>query len=232
MDGTRFWSIVVGAFIVLAVIVDAIFGIAPNLRLADQARTDQVAVDAANAGYRDQLLAFQDEQDGITELQRTLKQLQQAVPTDAGLPDFVAQLGTIADANGVLLTAVAISDAEAYVPSAAVADAVPETAVPDATASDVTTPDAAATTTDAAADAAGSAQAAASDRLDAENLATMVVTLTLAGGYENLLDFVDGLQNGERLVSITNFNSTGGSSVAGGGTGSVSFIIYVLHGEE
>ncbi|MDJ0376000.1 hypothetical protein [Cryobacterium sp. PH31-L1] len=218
MERTRFWSIVAGALIALVVIMDGIFGISPNLRAADRAQSDTVAVDDTNAAHSAQLVDLHTQLDGIAGLERTLAELQRAVPTGAGLPEFIAQLGTLAETNSVVLTAISVGEVQAYAP------VVAEAVVPGTDAAP-TGASAAAT----AAAAAGTAPAVASARLTSANFATLVVTVSLSGSPDGLLDFVGGLQQGERLASVTNFSSTTDPNAPTASTGTVSVLLYVLH---
>lgn len=219
MERTRFWSIVAGALIALVVIMDGIFGVAPNLRATQRALSDAVAVDATNEAHSAELVDLQTQIDGIAGLERSLAALQRAVPADAGLPAFIAQLGTLADANAVEVSAISVGDVEAYAP--VVADAAAPGAVAGTTADAATAAD--------AADAAQPAPVAASARLTATNFATLVVTVSLAGNSDGLVAFVGGLQQGARLVSVTNFSWVADPNVPGGTTGTVSVILYALH---
>ncbi|RNE59223.1 hypothetical protein EEJ31_10675 [Cryobacterium tepidiphilum] len=69
-----------------------------------------------------------------------------------------------------------------------------------------------------------------------DNFVAIPVSVTVHGDYGHVLDFIEGLQTGTRLVLVTGFNTTGepsagsrgGESTGGVVTASISAYVYVL----
>ncbi|TFD52043.1 hypothetical protein E3T55_07080 [Cryobacterium frigoriphilum] len=230
MDRNRIWMF--GAALVMGVtlVLGWLLGISPKLTEVSAARAERVAVEAQNEVYELQLDALQNDFEDIDGVQRELAELRTSVPTGAQLPDFVAEVSALAAENGLSLSAMTVSDAEPYEPLvvvAPVAEAVPAT-------------DAAASVPVAAAppEVPTAVPPVTSDLVTAANFVSVPVTITLVGEYDRVLDFLDGLRLGERLVSVSAVSTTaveGGttdSPAAAGVTAAISALIFVLRDPE
>ncbi|MFC5928089.1 hypothetical protein D6T64_10300 [Cryobacterium melibiosiphilum] len=238
MDRNRIWMFGAALVVGVTLVVGWLLGISPQLNDVRTARAERIAVEAQNAVYELQLEALKNDFEDIDGVQDELSELRTSVPTDAQLPDFVAEVSALAAANGLSLSAMNVSDAEAYEPLAVV-EAVPAEA---AASADGAAPDAAASAPDA--DAVPVAPAApvvaaevppvTSPLVTAANFVSVPVTITLVGDYDRVLDFLDGLRTGERLVSVSAVSTdaveggTPEAPVAAGVTASISALIFVL----
>ena len=211
MTRNRLFGAVLILIIGASVVLGGMLGVGPKLDEIRAANTQRTAVLAQNAQQEADLIALKRDFAGIAELRAYLATLQGAVPVDAGIPDFLDEVGVIARQNGVTLNSLDISDAVAYLP-----EAVPAT-------------DSATTTeppTAPAADAAG-VVAEASSSLTPENYLAVTVSMTIAGPHSNLFDFVAGLQHGQRSIAISTLQTDTGDGAAEN-TMSVVGTIYVL----
>ena len=207
MNVNRLW--VIGAVLLMTVtaLMGWSLGIAPKLGESRDAMAERALVETQNASYELQLAALKEQFEGIDGLRVDLADLRQAVPQGANIPQFVGQLDSIAVQNAVALTSITVSDAQTYVAPVATAPA-PVSASEDAAATDAT----ADATTDAT----------------AENLIAVPVSLSVEGGYQNVLDFINGLQQGDRLVTVSAFSTGSAADASGTVTGTVTALIYVL----
>ena len=216
MTMTKWW--LVGAILVIVLVVSAGFtlGISPKLEELSASRAARTAALAQNEVYELQLAALQREFDGLETVQDELAVLREAIPEGAALPAFVGQLDAIASRTSVTLTEFSSADALPYAP------AVPDTAVPD-TAVPGATPNA------PVPQAADAAAAASSALVTTDNFVAVPVTISVTGSLDAVLQFLDGLHNGQRLMTVTSFSSgTPSADAPDQVTGQIAGIVYVL----
>ena len=211
----------------VVVVLGWMLGISPKLSEARAARTDLVAAEAQNTVFEAQLATLKEQYKSIDSLRSELADLRQAVPNGPDMPDFVGHLDDIAEANGVTLASITVSDAQPYVPMVA-APAAEAQPAPGAPADDTATAapvDAAATA--ATAEAAAVPAPVVNPLVTAENFVAVPISLSIEGTYDDVVKFVQGLQQGQRLVMVTAFNT---SAVADSGKviGSITAFVYVL----
>lgn len=213
MNVNRLW--VLGAVLLMSVVglIGWSLGISPKLGESRDATAERVAVEAQNTSYELQLATLKQQFESIDGLRIDLADLRQAVPQGANMPQFVGQLDSIALQNAVTLTTITVSDAQSYAP--AVAATAPPTAAP------------AAPPAEAAADASAPGPAA-DNAAPAGNFIAVPISLAVKGGYQNVLDFISGLQQGQRLVTVSAFTTTANADAPGTVTGTITALIYVL----
>ena len=240
MDRNRLWVLGAAVLIAATAVLGWLLGISPHLIEASTAKAAQATVETQNATYEAQVAALETQYEGIGKLKDDLAELQLAVPGAANLPAFLAQLDSIGQQHQVTLAGITVSDAQLYVP--VVATVPVDVAAP----TDGSTPAPAAEVA-----ATGVAPAATeptlSPLISPANFVSVPITLTVDGDYVHILDFIEGLQKGKRLVMVTTFNTVakdpgaGASTAAatedstapaipasGGVTANISALIYVL----
>ncbi|TFD55443.1 hypothetical protein E3T55_01145 [Cryobacterium frigoriphilum] len=74
------------------------------------------------------------------------------------------------------------------------------------------------------------ASATSAAPLPAGTLLGIPVSLNVSGSYDAVLAFLNGLQGGERMLSVTSFNTAQAGETGGSVTGTISAIVYVLTG--
>ncbi|TFD35501.1 hypothetical protein E3T34_02865 [Cryobacterium sp. TMT1-62] len=229
MDKNRLW--VLGAILVMGitVVIGWSLGISPKLNEVSATKAERASVEEQNAGFELQLSVLKEQFESIGDLKEDLAQLRRAVPQGADIPVLVGQLDEIAALNGVTLTAITVSDAQPYAPVVA---PVPVDAAPiEGAASAGTEP---APTVEAAPVAPATPAAAApvvNDLITAANFVAVPITLAVDGGYDEVLNFIEGVQKGERLVMVTTF-TTSTPAESGNVTATISAFVYVLLNAE
>ena len=221
MNVNRLW--VLGAVLLMSVValMGWSLGISPKLGEARDATAERVAVEAQNTSYELQLATLKQQFESIDDLRVDLADLRESVPQGANIPQFVGQLDSIALQNTVKLTTITVSDAQSYA-AALATTAAPEAAPPAAGAAAAAVPAAGAT---AAADAAVPVAPVVTP---ADNLIAIPISLSVEGGYQNVLDFISGLQQGERLVTVSAFGTTASADAPSMVTGTITALVYVL----
>lgn len=235
MATRRVWAAGCALVMIAAVAFGWLLGAAPLLQTAKAADEAREAAEAQNSSYNLELETLKVEFEGIGELENQLADLHDEIPAQADLPGYLGQLTSAAGRHSVTLTAITVADAAAYAPTVAEVPAA-ETPVAETEATDA---DAAAAVAEVPV-VEGAGVPVISPLVTAENLITIPVSLTVGGGYGNVLDFVESLQKGTRLTAVTAFSTaiddaeTGSEDPEGEPartdtvTGTISLLIYVL----
>lgn len=217
MNRDRLWGLTWIVAVAAVVLLGTLLGIVPKVEEASAASRELTTVEAQNLEHEVALATLKDEFAHLDDLRDDLEELQLGIPLAADIPAFVAQLDTIATTYQVTLDQISISDGTGFVPIEPVV-----VAEEDADA-------AAAAATDApAADAANSTAALTMGaRLSPENYISVPISIEASGTSATVLDFLSGLQYGDRIVAISSF-STDSAEAADTVTVSISAEIYVL----
>lgn len=175
--------------------------------VAARAETDRVDLENAAKDTRNALLA--QEFSTMGALQDELAGLQSAIPIGSDAPTLLRQLNTIADAHGVTLDSISISEPlAAEVPVAAAEVVDPAVA------------------------------AAADSAAPATGVLSIPVALSVSGGSDAILGFIGGLQTSDRIISVTAFSTSTGAATgettdaaagdAASVTATISAVVYGL----
>jgi Tfp pilus assembly protein PilO len=209
MDRNRLW--VLGAVLLIAATAALgwVLGISPKLDEMRAAESARATVETQNVDYAAQVATLKKQFASIGDLKGDLAALQLAVPSAADIPAFVTQLDAISQQHQVTFTDIAVNDAQPYVPVvvAAVPAAVAPAAVP--AAGSTPAPTVAAPVVPTAAEAAAALAPTPSPLITAANFVSVPISLTVDGSYGHVLDFLEALQKGTRLVMVTTFSTTG-----------------------
>ena len=205
MDRNRLF--VIGAVLTMAVVIffGWAVGVQPQLAASVAAAEETKAVRASNAAQTDVLSVLKKDYANIGTLKAQRDQLRKAVPAGTDMSAFIDELHTVVVSHGVALGNFAVTEGQEYVaPTAAGTD----TAAPAGKAAPVP--------------GAGAAP---------DGLVLMPIQLSVTGQYGKVLDFVQGLQTGTRLVLVTTLTTAPSSTDAGAGGDVVAQIggfAYVL----
>jgi Tfp pilus assembly protein PilO len=214
MNKNRMW--VIGATLAMVVILTGgwVLGIAPQLATAANANRDRLSVVAANTRNQMVLSKLKRDYEHIDALINQFLTLQNAVPPAANISSFVTELNTLAGAHKVTLNSITVSDARPYSP-------ITQTA-PTKTSS------------------AGSPQT--NSKITSDNFVTIPVQISVTGDYGNVLNFVDDVQSGQRLILVSTLSTSGSTdskatkTASSGGSqkvdSSIGGYIYVLLNNE
>lgn len=205
MNKNRLW--IIGSVLVMVVVLvgGVLLGVQPQLAAAAAANEQRATVEASNAGQAAVLEQLKKDFEGIDTLKAELAPLSASVPSGTRMPAFVKQLDALAGSTSVTLDGFTVSDAAPYTPVAAPAAVADPAADADPGADPAAAP--AATPAEGQTLVAG-LPPVTSDQITTENFASLSVTVTVTGSYANALDFVNGLQNGERLFLVTGLTTT------------------------
>jgi Tfp pilus assembly protein PilO len=238
MSARRIWAI--GCVLVMAVSIALgwVLGASPLLSAAKAADETREAAEAQNALYSQELAILKEQFEGIDDLEEQLGDLRAELPAGATLPDYINQLSTEAQQHSVTLTTITTSDAVAYASTAAEVPVEEAADAETSTADDAVMP---ATEPTAAPPAAGAGMPVTSSLVTADNFIAIPISLGFTGGYDSVLAFVEGLQTGTRLTSVTAFSTSKDGDAAPSGddeaeaptatdtvTGTMSLYIWVL----
>lgn len=209
MNDKRVWTIGAALLAVVLLAGGYFLGVSPQLSAASAADAERSAVEAQNDALAAELEVLKSDYESIDAFKADLAALREAVPDNAELSAFVAELDALAAESGVQLTGVTIAEAKPYSgpmnAAALVQPPGPVNAAAEAVAKAAETGDPADATAAAALEEALLRTITApveSPNVTTQNFVAIPVVLTMAGEYPKLLDFVAGLQNGSRLTLV------------------------------
>ncbi|MCU1545963.1 MAG: hypothetical protein JWP30_1063 [Homoserinimonas sp.] len=118
MNSNKIWTFGSIVAIVTLILGTWFLSVSPRLAEMSTAHDSRLSADAQNAELENALAALEDQYDEMATLESQLADVRIAVPDDAALPALIDQLNQRANANGVVITSMTVSDAEPYVPAA------------------------------------------------------------------------------------------------------------------
>ncbi|WP_394770572.1 hypothetical protein [Lacisediminihabitans sp.] len=227
MDRNRLWIIGTVAVMLVVVVAGWFLGIQPQLNAASAASENLTTVKSQNAASERQLVALKSDFKGMGELTDKVTSLRKSVPSSAQLSTFVTEIDSLSSQYGVAVKTIAVSDAKAYTPPVAAAVAP----APGATPSPTPSPSASAAPVVVAPVAPAAPALVTNPKITAANFIAIPIDVAISGPYSNVLNFVKGLQNGQRLFLVTNLTTAPPSTKtdqAGAVEATVKGLVYVL----
>lgn len=200
MTNNRIFNLLIGLGIAVVLLLGWFLGVSPILDQVSAANLQTQGLESANTASAGRLATLKKQFAKITTLQNDLLKLQESIPIDADIPDFLAEINSLSAANGVSLTSLAVNDALAYVAPGAVVQTAPDNSVGDS------------------ANGASGATLAAPTPAPKGGLVAIPVKVTVTGPYAQVMAFVGALQKGTRLLFVGNLSviaSTTDSSFSG-----------------
>ena len=196
----RLW--VIGAVLLTAAIVAMgwFLGVSPKLGEAAAADQQRSTVVDQNVAHERETAKIKKQYEQLPELKTQLAVLRAAVPAGDDLSTFLGELHQLEQQNQVSLTSFSAGDGQPYVPPAA-------PAATDAKAGTDATTEAA----KSAAETATSTPAvpgSTSPLVTADNFVAIPVTVMVTGSHEQAMNFIQGLQSGNRLFLVTDLTMT------------------------
>ena len=227
MGHNRLWHI--GAALVTSVVVVLgwLLGIQPQLDTMTAAEENRSTVQITNVGHATLLARLKRDSANLGALARTAQKLAESVPSGSAMPAFVDQLDAQAQAAGLTLTGMTVTEAKAYAPvppAAAAPEAAANEAVPP-TGVDVASPVAA---VPAAAALAVTGAVTPAAQITASNFAAFPMQVTVTGTYAQVLDFVASLQSGDRLFLVNGLDTVPAPGLPELVDATISGLVYSL----
>lgn len=231
MDKTRLW--IIGS--VLAMVVVATLGwllaIQPQLDQSAAAAVQTLQVDSANATNQVALNKLKKDSEALPALKSQLAAIGTSVPSAAQSPAFLDELGALAAANSLTVTASQITDAQGFVPPVNPAAQAPAatTAGSGSTATPTPSPSPTASPTPTPVPTAVPGMPpAVSPLVTKDDFTVIPVSITVHGDYANIVAFVSAVQKGQRLFLVNGID-VGPAANGPGFDGKVSGFIYALN---
>lgn len=248
----RLWS-VGAAVLAIGIAAGVWFGaVSPELDRAAVANADREAAEHQNTLHETRLLGLEEDAARMGELLAERDELAEGIPADVRYSAFMRELNTLAERSEVALVGLTTGDPEIYAPPVDEAAPAPvEPAAEDAAASgsasaggvdgaaaaaesDLSTATQETPAPTAPTVAPGEPQFApapyADPRITSDNFAAIPFTVAAAGDTDSLAAFLQRLQMGDRLVSISGVTFGEGSETEPPKV-DISGYLYVLHSE-
>ncbi|MCU1525673.1 MAG: hypothetical protein JWO18_2567 [Microbacteriaceae bacterium] len=217
MNRDRLWLIGIG-ILIFAVLVGGWFvGVSPIVDQASAADSQRANIAATNDSSAARISVLRQQFANIGELQGQLDKLKLSVPETSDTQAFLREIDSLTSQDQVQLTGVTFQNATAYVPpvsppprgSTGTGSTATPSPSPSATASSPTS-------------GTTPARPASTSRL-----ALIPVQLTVTGAYDAVMNFIGGIQMGQRLFLVTSTGITLSPS-DGKFTGVMGGYIYAL----
>jgi Tfp pilus assembly protein PilO len=223
MNRNRIFTIATVIGIVGVLSAGWFLGVSPQLDAAAADETQRLTVVAQNNELQAVVVQLREDEKSLPALKTTLEGLQRSIPRDANTSAFIDDINALATGAGVVISGITVADAQAYVAPESAAPAAPVEPTPAPAAGEPIPP------AEEVAVADPFVPDAVTDPLvTTENFVLVPVTIESKGAYDQILNFVNGLQSGPRLFLVTTFQSAPNVDGSGGFTGTTSGYIYVL----
>jgi Tfp pilus assembly protein PilO len=222
MNIDRLWMIGMIAGMAVVAFLGWSLGVSPVLAQAATASSQTASITATNASSESQIAVLKNEFAKIGAQNAKLATLRQSIPATADLSVFLQEVNNLCDANGVTLQTVIVNDAVVF--QSATSDAAAASAD-----SSTSTPTSTPTPTDSPS-AAPAAAPPAAPTVSPTALITVPVKLTFTGSFENVMNFIKGIQTGQRLFFATQIGTSPGAGSGDSTNGSISGDVFALPG--
>lgn len=219
----RLW--VIGSITVIVAILAAgwFLGVQPALAAAAAAEAERETVQAQNDAALVTLAVLAKDRENQASLEKDYKTLLASIPQTAGTSAFIDGLDSLASKAGVQITGFTVGDPLAYtVPLSAAAPAPTDAGATPAPTDDT------ATATGTGAPVAP--PVVTNPLITPDNFVGILIGIDVAGNYDSVLSFLDGLQTGKRLFLVTGIESQRDADAGDANVVSahISGYIYVL----
>jgi Tfp pilus assembly protein PilO len=181
--GTQIWGLITVIVVIGALAAGWFLGVSPQLTAQAQAESQRQAALVQNDGIRATIAKLEKEQDNLPTYEKRSSELELAIPSDLEGAAFIRSLNDLATATGVTIEQISINEVVPY----------------------------------SAPGKSGQASEFAPDpvtdsRITADNFLIVPISLSVSGGWNEVLQFTHGVQTGQRLVLVTKVSTTGDGS--------------------
>lgn len=227
MDKNKIWLI--GAVVAMVAVVAGgwFLGIQPQLAAAASAELQRSQVAAENARQTAALDKLKSDYAQLPALKSDLTALRSSIPEGTDLPSFVDQVTALCISTGATFTGYTTAASLPY--ALASTTNPPASPTPAATPAPSGQPTATPAPTPSATPGPG-APPVTNPLVNDKNFVATPLTITVQGGYTNVLDFIKGLQTGRRLFLVTNVQSSASTDGSAPGVfdATISGLIYSI----
>jgi hypothetical protein len=219
VQSNRLW--VIGAVMAMIALAAAgwFLGIQPLFGAAAAANEQRINLEAQNQTAQQLITKLAADQKNSAKLTTQYEALAESIPASPRSSKFIDGLDALAAEAGVTISGIMVGASQAYTAPLS--------------AGQVTTGDAAPSSTPAPIPPSGPAPppVITNPLITAANFVAIQVSVDVKGPYSNALKFVHGVQYGDRLMLVTGFRSTTDDTDPNAVTAKVSGYIYVLRQE-
>lgn len=194
--GTRIWALITVVLSIGVLAAGWFLGVSPFLQARASAEEQRAAAESQNAGIESAIAVLKKQKDDIATFEKRNAELELAIPNDIESADIIRTLNDLAGSTAVTISQISFSDPLPYTPPSG----------------EVTDPELAPLpVTDA--------------RITGDNFLLVPISLSVTGGWNEVLAFTHGIQTGERLMLVTKVATTADEGIF---TTSLSGAMYVL----
>lgn len=210
---------------ILIPVIGWFFVAQPQFAAAALADTQRADIDAQATTLQATVDKLQADSEKLPELLQELDSLRGSIPADADSSAYLDGLNALASASGVTISALTVGSATAYAPAPAPED--PNAVATDAAAAEGD--DATATQAPVAEEPVAAANPAfvTNPLITGDSFVTIPVTIDVTGSYDAVLNFIAGLQSGERLFLVSEIG-TARDGETGAILGKIGGFIYAI----
>jgi Tfp pilus assembly protein PilO len=181
--GTQIWGLITVIVVIGALAAGWFLGVSPQLAAQAQAESQRQAALVQNDGIRATIANLKKEKDNLPSYEERSAELRIAIPDDIEGADFIRSLNDLATATSVTIEQISINEVVRY--SAPGKSAEANELAPDPV-------------TDS--------------RITADNFLIVPISMSVSGGWSEVLAFTHGVQAGNRLILVTKVGTTGDGS--------------------
>lgn len=225
MNAQKLWIIGTAIVAVAVLVLGWFVGVQPQLAALAATDEQRRGVDAQNQATEQTVDRLAEAFEGLDALESERDALRESIPVTAAKSELLDQIDALADASGTTVTSVTTSELRTYTPPPPPVEADPDGEATDAEApaeGETPEPDA------PAAPVEPTGPPVITDPLvTAENFYAMDVTVAVTGTNDQVLDFVEELQQGDRLFLLTQLQ-IGSDEETGLFTATSTGSVYVL----
>ncbi|TXK19155.1 type 4a pilus biogenesis protein PilO [Homoserinibacter sp. GY 40078] len=177
--GTNVWALISGVVIIGLLAGGWFLGVSPLLDAQNDAEQQRIAAASQNQTLQMAIMTLAKEEENLPSYEKRAAELERAIPQDVESAEFLEQVNSLATKADVTVAEFTLGELTPYAPPAG------EAADPDL----APTP-----ATDA--------------RISPDNFILVPVTISVEGGWNEVLSFIHGVQSTDRLVLVTKITTS------------------------
>ena len=209
MSNNKIWIVGTAVLAVVIIALSGLLGIAPRLAEAALLDEQRTAAEAVNAAHAAEIANLETEFAGISDVRAELDSYRVTLPPEEDVDAFIDYIAAAITQSGVVFDSFTGGEPQGFLPTAPADSSATEPVLP-----------------------AGAIEGApAASPVSPENLMTVAVSVSVAGGYAQTLEFIRLMQHGDRIFLATAITTSDPTSVGGASAiyeTSVEGVIYVL----